>query len=195
MVHQFFTFIGTQERMHEGPLGCYVDDFAVLLHEQGYSRQFAACQIRWVADFSRWLYKQGLSAADLSQQSVSCYLRYRKSRMRNRGGVQSTLDRLLNLLREKGISRQKSFNIVKNARQEEEERYKNYLLSERGLSPRKHFLITLALFDSFSRNVLGKEPSDSPTCVLKISPSMYNVMPTLSVQVGINFLQRLYVPS
>lgn len=121
--------------MHEGPLGCYVDDFAVLLHEQGYSRQFAACQIRWVADFSRWLYKQGLSAADLSQQSVSCYLRYRKSRMRIRGGVQSTLDRLLNLLREKGISRQKSFNIVKNARQEEEERYKNYLLSERGLSP------------------------------------------------------------
>ena len=194
MVHQFFTFIGTQERMHEGPLGCYVDDFAVLLHEQGYSRQFAACQIRWVADFSRWLYKQGLSAADLSQQSVSCYLRYRKSRMRIRGGVQSTLDRLLNLLREKGISRQKSFNIVKNARQEEEERYKNYLLSERGLLPR-----TLPNYLGFIRQFLQERFGEGTFRLSHLRAeditSMYNVMPTLSVQVGINFLQRLYVPS
>jgi site-specific recombinase XerD len=135
MIHQFFLFPQTQERMREGPLGCYVDNFAALLHEQGYSRKAAARQIRWVADFSRWLYKQGLSAAGLNQQIVVRYLQYRKRRVGLHPCVQPALNRFLNLLRKKGISREEPVTIVKSARQMEEDRFQNYLLNERGLSP------------------------------------------------------------
>lgn len=39
--------------MHEGPLGVYIDDFAALLQEEGYSLHSSCEMIRVVADFSR----------------------------------------------------------------------------------------------------------------------------------------------
>jgi hypothetical protein len=49
----FFKFSRTLRRMHEGPLGVYIDDFAALLQEEGYSRHSSCEMIRVVADFSR----------------------------------------------------------------------------------------------------------------------------------------------
>lgn len=149
MVHQFFSFPQTQERMHEGPLGCYVDEFAALLHKQGYSRNYAGLQIRLVADFSRWLHQHGLRASDLTRQSIVRYLQYRQRQECSLRSDQSTLNRLLNLLREKGISRQEPFTVVKSVLQKEEDRFQNYLLEERRLSP-----LTLVNYLSFIRQFL-----------------------------------------
>lgn len=194
MVHQFFSFSKTRARMQEGPLGHYVEDFAVLLHEQGYSRKFAGCQIRWVADFSRWVSKQGLSATDLNQQSIVRYLRYRKRRVRLRGGIQAALNRFLNLLNEKGISRQEPCTILRSARQIEEELFQGICSTSVDFLPNRWRTI-FALSGSFSRNVSAKETFYSPTCELNTLLDMYNVVPPPSAQDGSNFLQQRYVPS
>jgi len=146
MAHQFFSLPQTQQQMQEGPLGRYVNEFASLLHEQGYSIDYGRRQIRLVAHFSQWLSRHGLSIFDLSQQSIIRYLRYRRQTAQS--GDQSTLNRLLSLLREKGICKQKPHTIVKSALQEQMDRFQNHLL-ERGLSPN-----TLLYYLSFTRQFL-----------------------------------------
>ncbi|MGA8554872.1 MAG: hypothetical protein WB630_10675 [Candidatus Acidiferrales bacterium] len=48
----------TCQRMHEGPLGQYVDSYAAEMYEQGYCKAAAKSQIRLVADLSRWMAKK-----------------------------------------------------------------------------------------------------------------------------------------
>lgn len=134
MVHQFFTFAQTRQRMHEGPLGEHIDDYAALLHERGYSRQFAGWQIRWLADLSRWLQRQGLHAKDMDPQKIACYLRYRQKRWRPRSGGRPILKRFLTLLHSKGLLPPKAPPPMKNARQRAEDDFERYLSQERGLS-------------------------------------------------------------
>ncbi len=78
MIDHFFVFPQTRQCMHEGPLGCHIDDYARLLHDQGYSRPAARDQIRLVADLSRWLQRQGLGARDLHQPRIAAFLRFRQ---------------------------------------------------------------------------------------------------------------------
>ena len=42
----------TFQRMHEGPLGLYIDSYAAEMREQGYCAGAMESQIRLVADFS-----------------------------------------------------------------------------------------------------------------------------------------------
>ena len=42
-------------RLHDGPLGLFIDDYAERLVEQGFSRDSASRTLRLVADLSRWL--------------------------------------------------------------------------------------------------------------------------------------------
>jgi hypothetical protein len=50
MTIPFFTDPHTLHRLHEGPLGAYVDAYAALLQDQGYSRQSARHQLQLLAD-------------------------------------------------------------------------------------------------------------------------------------------------
>ena len=45
----------TVQRLHEGPLGPYIDAFAAEMRAEGYASTLTKSQIRLVADFSRWL--------------------------------------------------------------------------------------------------------------------------------------------
>jgi hypothetical protein len=74
MTDHFFRDFQTAPRLHEGPLGVYVDAFAALLQEQGYSPQSARMQTRLVADLSRWLRRKGLAANDLSPHKSSRHI-------------------------------------------------------------------------------------------------------------------------
>ena len=94
MVHQFFTWSQTRQRMQEGPLGPYIDEYAALLCEQGYSHQSARRQIRWLADFSRWLQRQGLQVEEINLQRIANYQQYRRRRWRPRRGEQEFLQAL-----------------------------------------------------------------------------------------------------
>jgi hypothetical protein len=70
----FFVFPKTLRRMHHGPLGVYMDEFAALLQVQGYSRKPACEMIRVVADFSRWLYGRYLGAEDVVADCLKRFL-------------------------------------------------------------------------------------------------------------------------
>lgn len=157
MVYQFFTFAQTRQRMHEGPLGDYIDDYAALLHERGYSRQFAGWQIRWLADLSRWLQRQGLHIKDIDPQRITCYLRYRQKRWRPRSGGRFILKRFLSMLRSKGVLPPEAPPPMKNARQRAEEDFERYLSQERGLS-RATLLNYLPIVRRFLTERFGQKP-------------------------------------
>ncbi len=135
MLHSFFTFTQTRQRMQEGPLGRYVSDYATLLHKQGYSRQSTAHKIRLVADWSRWLRSQDLGAKDLNSHHIAQYLQHRHKQLRPNQLVPSTLQQFLERLRQHGICSAERCPVSKSRRQQEEEAFCHYLSKERGLCP------------------------------------------------------------
>lgn len=72
----------TRERMHEGPLGQYVDSYAVEMYEQGYCKAAAKSQIRLVADLSRWMAKKKITSQQLTTDRLKIYLRFRAQHRR-----------------------------------------------------------------------------------------------------------------
>jgi len=90
-------------RMHEGPLGTYIDDYAAELCAEGYAQQSAELQIRLVADFSQWLAKRRISAAQITAAHFQPYLRSRARYRRPQRSDPATLKRLLNLLLRQGV--------------------------------------------------------------------------------------------
>lgn len=157
MVHQFFTFPQTRQRMHEGPLGDHIDDYAALLYERGYSRQSAGGQIRWLADLSRWLQRQGLHVKDINPPRIAGYLRYRQKRWRHRRGGHPILKRFLALLRSKGLLPPEAPLPMKSARQRAEDDFERYLSQERGLS-RATLLNYLPIVRRFLAERFGQKP-------------------------------------
>jgi site-specific recombinase XerD len=134
MTDHFFRDFRTAPHLHDGPLGVYVDDFAALLQEQGYSAQCARVQTRLVADLSRWLRRQGLAANDLSPQRLKTYLKYRKHHVRPNRSDASALQKLISLLRERGIVGQERCRAVQGPREFVEKAFEQYLSQERGLT-------------------------------------------------------------
>jgi hypothetical protein len=67
----------TLQRMHEGPLGPYLDSYAADMHQQGYAPPTAESQIRLVADFSRWLAKRQIIPQEITIEHCQHYLRFR----------------------------------------------------------------------------------------------------------------------
>ena len=134
MTDNFFRDFRTAPHLHDGPLGVYIDDFATLLQEQGYSAQSARVQTRLVADLSRWLKRKGLGASDLSPQRFKCYLRYRKHHLRPSRSDGSALRKLNRLLREKGVVGQEKCGATQGPRDRLERNFEQYLSFERGLS-------------------------------------------------------------
>lgn len=134
MTDHFFRDFRTTPHLHDGPLGVYVDDFAALLQEQGYSAQSARVQTRLVADISRWLQRKGLGANDLSPQRFKSYLKYRKHHLRPNRGDASALQKLISLLRERGIVSQERCRAIQGPRELVEKAFEQYLSLERGLS-------------------------------------------------------------
>ncbi len=64
-VTEFFRFPRVCRRMTAGPLGPYVDAFSEQLARLGYAKRSIRTKIRVVAQFSHWLGRQGLGAADV----------------------------------------------------------------------------------------------------------------------------------
>src|SRR3990170_2795084 len=77
MTHHFFRDPRTVQRLHEGPLGPYIDAFAAEMHAEGYAQQTAELQIRLVADFSHWLAKRRIPAPEITADHFPSYLRSR----------------------------------------------------------------------------------------------------------------------
>lgn len=134
MTIPFFTNPHTLHRLHEGPLGAYVDAYAALLQDQGYSRQSARHQLQLLAELGRWLQRKGLGAKDLTPHRIARYARYHKRHFRSHRDEASTLRRLLRLLRERGVVQDVAPRRDKRALQRVAEDFERYLAQERGLA-------------------------------------------------------------
>ncbi len=123
----------TLQRMHEGPLGPYLDSYAADMHQQGYAQPTAESQIRLVVDFSRWLAKCQIIVQKITTEHWQRYLRFRaRYRCPGRSDL-AALKRLLNLLLRQGVIPEPPLPAATPADQLRDE-FGLYLRQERALA-------------------------------------------------------------
>ena len=135
MINQLFTFSSTIERLRQGPLSEHLDACAAGVAEQGYSHDSIRQQIVAIADFSRWLKQKNMDVHALDSKVVDRFLRLRGRPRRVRRGDPKTLQRLLTMLRQKGVVKPHQPPVTDNAQARIVADFQRYLLQERGLSP------------------------------------------------------------
>lgn len=153
----FFVFPKTLRRMHHGPLGVYMDEFAALLQLQGYSRKPACEMIRVVADFSRWLYGRYLGAEDVVADCLKRFLAHRKRARTVGRSDPAALQKMLGLLQSKGVVRTALPAKRLSACEQACEDFWRYLVRERGLSP-----ATLKCYRPWISRFLAERFGDGP---------------------------------
>jgi site-specific recombinase XerD len=117
-----------------GPLAPYVPRFAAELLEQGYTENSAAQHVCFIAHLDRWLLAEGLGVADLCESTIERYL----SERRTAGYVEfltaKALRPLLEFLAPLGVL-PPGPPVRLDPVEELLCRYRDYLLTERGLTP------------------------------------------------------------
>ena len=133
MVQTFFKLSYTIDRLRQGPLAGHIDLLAGRLASHGYSRVHSRIHLRLVGHFNRWLEQKNLTAEQLDEDVIELYRRYLKRRKRVRSEDVCTLVRLLDLLREQGVT-PRNVEATPTAREILLEKYRRYLREERGLA-------------------------------------------------------------
>jgi hypothetical protein len=132
-VNAYVTTPTLQRRLHEGPLGMYIDLYAAQLLNEGHCRQSAWRCLRVVSDFSHWLERRRISLTDVDDRTVE---RYQEFRLRNRRPFlsdQPALNRLLTVLRGIGAVRPERPAVLSSGDLIFEQ-FRTYLSEERGLA-------------------------------------------------------------
>jgi site-specific recombinase XerD len=135
VINQLFTFSSTIERLRQGPLSEHLDAYAAGAAEQGYGRHSIRQQIVVIADFSRWLKQKHIDVQDLDGVVMDRFLRLRRKEQGVRRGDPKALERLMAMLCQTGVVKQRQQAAEDNTRSSVIDEYRCYLLQERGLSP------------------------------------------------------------
>ena len=98
----YFKFPKVLRRLHEGPLGDYVDLYAAQLLREGHCYQSGARCIRIVGDFSQWLACKHVDVREVDEHLVVQYLRFRAQCQQPFYSDRPALCRFLKLLRQIG---------------------------------------------------------------------------------------------
>ena len=143
-----FTNTDLPQDMSDGPLGSIVPVYAAFLAKQGYAKNSAHLQLRFLNDLNQWLLQQQLLASDLSEQTIHRYMRSRHKRYRPRNDDSSILSRLVYLLHAHGILQIELAQYPDTPHQGVENDYDRYLSEERGLSmtTRSSYLLFIKRF-------------------------------------------------
>lgn len=160
----FFKNPETLLRMHGGPLGTYIDDYAAELRAEGYAQQSAELQIRLVGDFSQWLAKRRISAPQITDAHFQPYLRSRARYRRLQRSDPAALKRLLSLLLRQGVIAEPSLVPSTPAEQLGDE-FRLYLRQERALAP-----ATLIAYRPFVGDFLTEHFGTGPVDLGALSP-------------------------
>jgi site-specific recombinase XerD len=155
---EVFKFPTMRRRLHAGPLRVHIDEYIALLQEQGYSRQSARVHLQVLADFSGWLQRRKLSVGDIDASTLGHYLRCRERFVDRHRGASSALNKLLGMLRDRGIANHDTRIGAIDPIECAKENFKQYLSQERGLSAA--ILHTyLPVVDQFLRERFGRSSS------------------------------------
>ncbi len=117
-----------------GPLEEYASGFAVELARVGYTRNTTACQLRLLAHLSSWLAGRGLDPAGLDAAAVEEFFAARRAAGHTTLRSSRALEPLLAHLRELGVVEPAAAVVATTPAEELLERYRRYLLVERGLA-------------------------------------------------------------
>jgi site-specific recombinase XerD len=133
-------------RLHDGPLGPYVDEYASQLLERGVSRMSARRTLRLIAHLSRWLERQDLGIDALDEFALDRYQRSRARTWPLGFGDPIALRRFLGTMRERDICATPSPTPSPRAKVQDD--YIRYLSEDIGLSARtvEHYTGILAPF-------------------------------------------------
>jgi hypothetical protein len=134
MVETFFKRSCTILGLRRGPLAGHIDLLADHLAAHGFSRVHSRIQLRLVGHFNRWLEQKGISAKQLDENVIERYCRWLRRRKHVRAEDVCSLVRLLDLLREQRTTPRCTTKPVPTARETLLEKYRCYLLDERGLA-------------------------------------------------------------
>ena len=129
MDHSSFVSVDDVVGVRTGPLAEYLDAYAALLEEQGFTPDYIRRQIRLLASFSQWLRRGHRQLCTLDESVVHRFLQARQCW----GGEATTLARLLGMLRRQVVTPEKTQPALSPERKVIAE-YRRYLLEERGLS-------------------------------------------------------------
>jgi site-specific recombinase XerD len=153
-MEQFYKDARTPLRMREGALGAHVDEFARQLSEEGYARASARYALQLVAALGCWMARRRIVAQQLNPEHLARYLQYRSRHRHFRSGDAGIVQRLLRLLREKGIVAPVPL-IERSPAQRLEEDFQRYLQQERRLAP-----ATVLNYTQFVRSFLTQVVAD-----------------------------------
>lgn len=117
----------------EGPLVAYVDGFAAELVGLGYTPGSAGHLLRLVAHLDRWLDRQQLAAGALTSEVAARFLAARRAAGYSSYVTPGAVDALLRYLRSLGVVDEPPAAAA-TAVEELLERYRRYLLVERGVA-------------------------------------------------------------
>ena len=85
MLEHLFRRTHVVTRLRRSPLGPYLDDLALLLHQQGYAPSSIQSYVRTGATFGQWLHAQGYALSELDDTIVQRYVgglqRYRSGHL------------------------------------------------------------------------------------------------------------------
>lgn len=117
-----------------GPLEPYVGGFAAELCRQGYTRSSAEQHVCFVAHLDRWLLAEGLGVHDLGESTIERYLTQRRAAGYVLYLSVKAMRPLLEFLAPLGVLPAEPPTRL-DAVEELVARYRDYLLTERGLTP------------------------------------------------------------
>jgi hypothetical protein len=134
LVQTFFERSFAINRLRQGPLAGHIDLLAARLATDGYSRVHTRIQLRLVGHFNRWLEQKDLTAEHIDEKIIERYWRYFMRKKRVRSKDVCALMKLLDLLREQGVTPRRPIEAVPTVREKLLEKYRRYLREERNLA-------------------------------------------------------------
>lgn len=142
-------------RLHEGPLGPYIDEYAARLVEQGLGQSTGKRTLRLIADLSRWLERKGLAVDDVNEATLERYRRFRARTWPMRFGDPIALRRFLDRMRDLDICASPLLAPL-SPRAQVQDDFNRYLSQDIGLSSRtlEHYA---QLLDRFLQEQVGPD--------------------------------------
>jgi site-specific recombinase XerD len=174
-------------RLHDGPLGPYIDEYAGRLVEQGLGRSTGKRTLRLIADLSRWLERKGLGIDELNEATLQQYRQFRARTKPMGFGDPVALRRFLGSMRERDICVTPPSGPL-SPRAQVQEDFNRYLSQDIDLSARtlEHYA---DLLDPFLREQVGP---DGPHWSRLTSTEVVGLFRRCARRRSPQYLQRLH---